>query len=63
MYVFIPVLMSLPLGAMGWSVICDCGNAVTSEIFLRVLFSRGFVYAKFPENKILSKWQDHSVIY
>ena len=28
-------------------------NTVNSEIFTRVLFSRNFPYAKFPENTIL----------
>ena len=36
---------------------------VNSEIFARVLFSRNFAYAKFPENKILTKWRNHSVNY
>ena len=36
---------------------------VNSEIFVRVLFSRNFAYAKFRGNKILLKWQDHSVVY
>ena len=27
------------------------------------LFSRNFAYAKFRENRILAKWQNHSVIY
>ena len=27
-----------------------------SEIFVRVLFSRNFAYAKFRENEILAKW-------
>ena len=32
---------------------------VNSEISARVLFSRNFAYAKFHENKILAKWQNH----
>ena len=36
---------------------------VNSEIFARTLFSRNFAYAKFRENKTLTKWQNHSVVY
>ena len=36
---------------------------ISSEIFVIVLFSRNFTYAKFRENKILAKWQNHSVDY
>ena len=32
-------------------------NTVNSEIFSRVLFTRNFAYAKFRENKILTKWR------
>ena len=35
---------------------------VNSEIFVRVLFSRNFVSAKFRENKTLTKWWNHSVV-
>ena len=38
-------------------------DTVDSDIFARVLFSRNFAYAKFPENKILAKWRNHSVVY
>ena len=41
---------------------CVAKFPVSSEIFARVLFSRNFAYAKFRENKILAKWQNHSVI-
>ena len=33
------------------------GCIVKPEIFVRVLFSRNFAYAKFRENKILAKWR------
>ena len=36
---------------------------VNFEVFTRTLFSRNFAYAKFPENKTLAKWQNHSVVY
>ena len=36
---------------------------VNSEIFTRTLFLRNFAYAKFRENKNLTKWQNHSVLY
>ena len=40
-------------------------NTVDSEIFVRVLFLRNFAYAyaKFPENKTIGKWQNHSEVY
>ena len=38
-------------------------GTVNSEIFMRVLFSRNFAYAKFRENNILAKCQNHSVVY
>ena len=38
-------------------------NTVNSEIFAMVLFSRNFAYAKFRENKILTIWRNHSVVY
>ena len=38
-------------------------DTVNSEIFTRVLFSRNFEYAKFRENKILTKWRNHSFVY
>ena len=31
--------------------------------FREVLFSRNFSHAKFRENKIIAKWQNHSVVY
>ena len=34
-------------------------NTVDSKIFTRVLFSE---YAMFRENKILTKWRNHSVV-
>ena len=37
-------------------------TAVNSEIFARTLFSETS-YAKFRENKILAKQQNHSVVY
>ena len=33
------------------------------DIFVRVLFSQNFAYAKFRENKILKKWPYHFVFY
>ena len=36
---------------------------VNSEIFVRVLFSQNFAYAKFRENDILAKWGNHSLVY
>ena len=36
---------------------------VNSEILGRVLFSQYFLYAKFWENKILTNWRNHSVVY
>ena len=36
---------------------------VNSENLARILFSQNFVYEKFCENKILTKWQNHSVVY
>ena len=36
---------------------------VNLEIFERVLFSRNFAYAKFHENKILTNWRNHSVVF
>ena len=38
-------------------------TTVNSEIFLRVLFSRNFIYAKFRENKTLTNWRNHSLVY
>ena len=40
-----------------------CKTTVDSESFARFLFSRNFTYAKFRENKILTKWRNHSVVY
>ena len=37
-------------------------NTVNSEIFAMFLFLRNFAYVKFPGNKTLAKWPDHSVI-
>ena len=34
----------------------DIQTTVNSEIFARTLFSRNFAYAKFRENKTLTKW-------
>ena len=42
---------------------CKFGNFRESFIFARVLFSRNFAYAKFRENKILTNWRNHSVIF
>ena len=38
-------------------------DTVNSEIFVRVLYSRNFAYAKFRENKIVAEWRNHSVVY
>ena len=37
-------------------------HTVNLEIFARVLFLGNFSYAKFRENKILTKWRNHSVV-
>ena len=36
---------------------------VNADFFSRVLFLRNFAYARFRENKTLSKWQNHAVDY
>ena len=36
---------------------------VNSDIFARILFSGNLPYAKFRENKVLAKCQNHSVVY
>ena len=41
----------------------DLNITVNSEIFARVLFSRNFAYAKFRENKILTNWKNHSIVF
>ena len=36
---------------------------VNSEILAKVLLSQNIAFAKFRENKILTKWRNYSVIY
>ena len=36
---------------------------VNSESFRKVIFSRNFAHARFFENKIQAKGQNHSVVY
>ena len=46
-------------GLIAFCALCGTGT-VNSEIFARVLFSRN---AKFRENKFLTNWRNHSVVY
>ena len=45
-------------GLTWFKAVCK-SNTVDSEIFAMVLFSRNFAFAKFRENEILAKWQNH----
>ena len=38
-------------------------DTINPEIFARILFSRNFAYAKFLENKFLTKLRNQSVVY
>ena len=38
-------------------------STVNSEIFARVLFLPNFAYLKFREDKNLTNWRNHSVIF
>ena len=40
-----------------------CKYTVNLKNFTRILFTQNFAYAKFHENKILAKWQNHYAIY
>ena len=51
------------LNSLCYFLSCHGSNTVKSEIFARTLFSRNFAYAKFRENKTLTKWQNYSVVY
>ena len=66
-----PIRFNNPLCTTGFFLLVSykklgmvyCIYTVNSEIFMRVLFSQNFAYAKFRENRILVKWRNHSVVY
>ena len=56
-FIFFVIFLLGPKGTGGIiSAYCKFGS------FREVLFSRNFSHAKFRENKIITKWRNHSVV-